>query len=94
MKCRDFTAGEAYPDPDVYFTVEDLAAVPVDNGGCFRKGPGYVQSFSGRLTFNTNLMKPGHVYEIVVYGYKDTRESSATVFLEILTGNPPEQTIS
>ena len=94
MKCRCLTTNESYPDPDVEFSVEDLVSVPVDNGGCFRKGPGHVQSFAGELTFNTNLMQVGYQYEIVVHGYKDTRESSATAYLEILAADPPNMSIA
>ena len=87
------TAGETYPNPDVYFLVEDLAYLTNHTGGCFGKGPGYVLGFNGRLTFNTELMTPGHVYEIIADGYKDDRHASNTVFLEILHADPPEQTI-
>ena len=93
MKCRDLTDGETYPDPEIYFIVEDLASVTVDNGGCFRKGPGHVKNFNGRLTFNTNLMHVDHKYEITVVGSKDTREATATAYLEILAEDPPDQTI-
>ena len=92
MKCRCLTTNETYPVPDVEFIVED--SVAVHNGGCFGKGPGSVQSFPGELTFNTSLMTVGYQYEIVVTGYKDTRESSATAYLEILHGDPPNATIS
>ena len=92
IKCRCLTTNESYPIPDVEFLVED--SVPVDNGGCFRKGPGLVQSFTGELTFNTSLMQVGNRYEIVVYGYKDTRESSAVAYLEILAADPPNMTIA
>ncbi|WAQ97034.1 PK1L2-like protein, partial [Mya arenaria] len=75
LGCVDLTENETLPVDTTATTVglslPDLPGGHVDAGGCFQQGPGFITNFnSGYLVFNTAILKPTHVYQITVIGFK------------------------
>ena len=81
------------PGPYTPYTQAQLTSGTTDNGGCFRQGPGQIDTLSGQLTFTTSNMKVNKTYVFTVEGQKGHRKSSATAELLILEGSPPEPVI-
>lgn len=92
--CR--RSDETLPDPDVLsmpYTTTELGANPPDNGGCFRQGPGKIDTSNGTLSFDTANMQINQTYVFKIQVRKDDRMAETTAELEIVSGDPPELTV-
>lgn len=73
------------------YSTADLPSVAIDNGGCFKQGPGQIDTNVGSLTFDTGNMKINNTYEFKVVAYKNDHDpAEASAFVTIVDGIPPE----
>ncbi|XP_071129607.1 polycystin family receptor for egg jelly-like isoform X3 [Mytilus edulis] len=90
--CRE--VGESWPVPMTVsspYSTADLPSVAIDNGGCFKQGPGQIDTNVGSLTFDTGNMKINKTYEFKVVAYKNDHDpAEASAFVTIVDGIPPE----
>lgn len=75
------------------YTTTQLGGSLPDNGGCFKQGPGRINTNDGRLSFDTANMQINQTYVFKVQVRKDDRMAETTAELEIVSGDPPELTI-
>ncbi|XP_061175461.1 uncharacterized protein LOC133184410 [Saccostrea echinata] len=88
---------ETFPSPDVLvvpYTTTQLGSNPADNGGCFKQGPGRIDTYNGTLSFDTANMQINQTYVFKIQVQKDDRMTETTAELEIVAGDPPDLTIS
>ena len=93
--CREIE--ETWPTIDAVsypYTTAQLPGVSVDNGGCFKQGPGRIDTTSGSLTFDTGNMKVNKTYEFKVQVFKDGHDLvEMAAYVTIVDGVPPEISI-
>jgi len=93
--CREIE--ETWPTIDAVsypYTTAQLPSVSVDNGGCFKQGPGRINITSGSLTFDTGNMKVNKTYEFKVQVFKDGHHPvKMAAYVTIVDGIPPEISI-
>lgn len=75
------------------YTTTQLGTNPTDNGGCFRQGPGRIDTDAGSLSFDTANMQINQTYVFKIQVRKDERVAETTAEIEIVQGDPPELTI-
>ena len=66
---------------------------PVDLGGCFRKGPGSINTNLGTIEFLTSNMHENETYNFTVTVYKGERFASASLLVDVLPGDSPSVSI-